>query len=295
MKKIKIDLKIGFEDLEIGARDAVATQYLGRYKSVFKGRGLEFDSYRDFTPSDDASLIDWKATAKAGHLMIKQYVEERNLNVYFLIDISNSMILSSQSILKCEYAAELVSSLAFNILLSEDNVGYALFNDKILESRPFNRGMEAYSELIETLAKSTNYGGDFNLNHAVDYITENIPQGSVVLLVSDFIGLGHGWEAAIKLAAHKFSLVGIGIRDPLDRTIPEGVGQIAVTDPFSNETMLIDPNVVKPYYEKEVKMHEELIRSVFLDNGAEIAFLQTDEGFIGKIIELFRQRDAKWK
>ena len=295
MKRIKIDLKIGFEDLAIGARDTVTTQYLGKYKSVFKGRGLEFDSYRDFTPDDDASLIDWKASAKGGHLMIKQYVEERNLNVFFLMDVSNSMILSSQPILKCEYAAELISSLAFSVLNSGDNVGYALFNDRVIEYRPFTRGMETYSELIETLSKSTNYGGGFNLHLAVEHMIEFIPQGSVVFLITDFIGLNHGWENAIRLAAHKFSLIGIGIRDPIDRRIPEGVGQIAVADPFSEETMLIDPNMIKPYYEKDVQMYEELVSSVFLDNGAELVFLETHEDFIGKIMELFKQREAKWK
>ncbi|MBS3135937.1 DUF58 domain-containing protein [Candidatus Woesearchaeota archaeon] len=293
MKRLNIDLKIGFESLNISARDIVTTQFLGNYKSVFRGRGLEFDSYRQYYQDDDASSIDWKASARANTLLVKQYVEERNLNVFFLIDVSNTMILSSQPKLKCEYAAEIVSSLSYTILRSGDNVGYALFNDKIVNYAPPVKGLNVHQQLIDVLTQSSNYGGEYNLSKAITFAAENLSKGTIVIIVSDFIGTID--SDSFRLLADKFSVLGMMVRDPIDRSIPEGMGQLAVADPFSNDTMLVDPNILKPYYEEEVKKNEEYVRSLFMENGSDFIILQTDSDFIGKIIELFRMRQMKWR
>lgn len=295
MKRIKFDLNIALGSLELGARDAVTSKYIGRYKSVFKGRGVEFDSYRAYSPDDDAAMIDWKASARADQLMIKQYTEERNLDVFFLIDISNTMLISSQPKLKCEYAAELISSLGYNILESGDNLGYALFNERITQFSPPKKGLSSFPEFIDVLSQADNYGGGCNIKLALDFALESINEGSLVIIVSDFIGLTTGWERSIEHAASKFNLMGIMINDPIERKIPEGQGQMAIEDPLSGKRMLIEPNIIKPFFEVEVKRIEHTIRSVFMDHGADFTLLQTDTDFIGKIIELFQARMAKWK
>ncbi len=295
MKRIKLDLKIGFESLDIAAKDEVTTQHLGKYKSIFKGRGLEFDSYRKYSPDDDASLIDQLASARAGELMVRQYVEERNLDVFFLIDVSNTMILTSQPKLKCEYAAELVSALAYTIIKSDDNIGFGFFNSRLLDFVPPKKGFQSHSLLLDNLTKVNTYGGDFNLKSAVESLLGLLNKGTLLIIVSDFIGLKPGWEEIIRLASSKFSLIGIMVRDPIDRSIPAGMGQIAIADPLSNQSLLIDPNVIKSYYEEEVKREEDRILSIFTETGADFLVLQTDEPFVEKIIGLFRMRQAKWR
>lgn len=295
MKKLKIDLKIGFESLDIGARDPIAGTYLGRYKSVFKGRGLEFDSYRQYGPDDDAALIDWKASARSDKLLVKEFTEERNMTVFFLIDASNTMIIGSQPKLKCEYAAELAASLGYHILNSGDNLGYALFNEKIVSFRPPERSLSTHAELIDTLSDAQNYGGNYDLKPVIDFLLELLPEKSLVIIISDFIGLIEGWEEAVKQAASKFSLIGIMIRDPIDRSIPAGLGQLAIADPLGSSTLIIDPNTIKPFYDEEARREEEHIKSVFLDNGSDFTILQTDKDFIGSVIELFESRGEKWR
>lgn len=295
MRRIKIDLKIGFESLDIDARDEVTSNYLGRYKSIFKGKGLEFDSYRQFAPDDDASMIDRLASARAGTHMVRQFVEERNLNVFFLIDVSNTMILGSEPKLKCEYAAELISSLSYTILHAGDNIGFAMFNDDVIDYILPKKGISIHSQLLDRLTQAANYGGGYNLTKGVNFALEALEKGTLFIIVSDFIGLYKGWEEAIKLASSKFSVIGLMVRDPIDRSIPLGTGQIAISDPLTDEKMLIDPNLIKPYYEQEVKRMEGYITSVFRDNGCDLLLLQTDKPFIGKIIELFKMRQRKWK
>jgi len=296
MKKIKIDLKIGFASLDIGAREDVTTQYLGSYKSVFKGRGLEFDSYRKFSPdNDDAAMIDTLASARAGSLMVRQFVEERNMDVFFLIDASNTMILSSQPKLKCEYAAELASSLSLTILKSDDNVGYALFNEKVIEFSPSGKGLNVHSRFINTLTQANNYGGGYNLKGALDSVAEYLKEGSLLIIISDFIGLQKGWEESIKMASSKYSVIGIMVRDPIDRKIPEGMGQISIADPMSGQSLIVESSSIRPFFEADVKREENHINSVFMDNGSDFLILQTNESFIGKIIELFKMREIKWR
>ena len=295
MKKLKIDLKMGFESLEIASREDVTTQYLGRYKSVFKGKGLEFDSYRDYSAEDDAAEIDWKASSRADKLLVKNYVEERNISVFILMDVSNTMLLSSQPKLKCEYAAELASALGYSIVKSGDCLGFATASDKLSEFTPPKLGFDSHSRLLNVLSNPSSYGGDLNIKNALDSLLGYLNQGSLVIIISDFIGLKPGWEESIKLAASKFSLIGLMVRDPIDREISPGTGQLAIADPGSDETLLIEPNIIKPYYQAEVKKEEEHISSVFMDNGADFLSLLTTENFIGKIIELFKMREEKWR
>ena len=87
------------------AKKFVNSGFLGSYTSFFRGRGLEFENYRSYTESDDASFIDWKASLRSNNLLVKEYVEERALNVFLLIDVSSKMFFSSTQKLKNEYAA----------------------------------------------------------------------------------------------------------------------------------------------------------------------------------------------
>jgi len=295
MKRINIDLKLAFGALDLTAKDKVTTKYLGQYKSIFKGRGLEFESYRPFTMDDDASMIDRLASERAGSLVVRQYSEERNMDVFFLIDSSNTMILSSQPKLKCEYAAEFVAALAHTIIQSDDNVGFAMFNDKVsIFSEPM-KGPTMYSRLVETLSEADLYGGGCNIKNALEFVLGFLKQGSLLILVTDFIGLDNKWEELIRSVAGKFSLIGVMIRDPVDRQIPPGMGQIALADPLTNQNILIDPNVIKPYFDKAVKDYEDAMRHVFKDSGSDFIILQTDEPFVGKVIDLFKQRGSRWR
>ena len=128
-KQLRIDPSIVVKRLKILTNNIVNSQLVGNYRSVFKGRGLEFEGYRHYTPDDDASSIDWKASVRSKEMLVKQLIDERNVSVFFLIDVSSSMVYSTTDKLKVEYMAELVATLSYVILSAGDSVGFALFID----------------------------------------------------------------------------------------------------------------------------------------------------------------------
>ena len=102
------------------------------YKLLPRGKGLEFDGYRVFSSDEDASLIDWKASARSTNLLARQYIEERNMDVVFVFDIGENMIFGSQEKLKCEYAAEMAAAFSHSLLNVNDKVGFILFNNDLV-------------------------------------------------------------------------------------------------------------------------------------------------------------------
>ena len=121
------------------------------YRSLFRGKGLEFESYRNFQPDDDASMIDWKASLRGDKLLAKKYIEERDLNVYFLVDVSNSVLFGSGEKLKAEFAAECCAALGHLIHDLGDNIGLIMFNDKIQKYIPAGSGRNQFNLIFKTL------------------------------------------------------------------------------------------------------------------------------------------------
>src|SRR6266849_6576133 len=121
----------GMRQLEIRTRRMVNDSLAGSYHSVFKGRGMDFDEVREYTPGDEVRTIDWNVTARAGRPFIKKFVEERELKLMLLVDVSASGDFGSGAQSKREMAAELASVLAFSAVRNSDKVGLILFTDKV--------------------------------------------------------------------------------------------------------------------------------------------------------------------
>ena len=289
-KELKLDLSEGIKRLKILTTQIVNTKFVGGYKSVFKGRGLEFEDYRPYTPNDDASLIDWKASIRSNKLFIREFVEERNLNVFFLIDVSSSMVYGSIDKLKIEYVGEIAAALSFVVLNAGDSIGFALFSDRIVKYVPPAIGFVQYHNLVSTLVNPNYYGGKYDLNEALKFTLSALKEASIVMVISDFIGLKNDWERYIKMIAKKFDLIGIMIRDPRDKTLPECNSQVILEDPFSNKQILVRPETIEEDYRKYVVRQEQLVKNVFLKAGANFLDLTTNQDFIRPITSLFIRR-----
>lgn len=295
-KRLKVDLYSSMKKLEIVIKGLVGTKMMGGYRSLFKGKGLEFEDYRVYTPGDDASLIDWKATARSDEILIKEFKEERNVEVFFLIDVSSSMIFGSTQKIKIEYVAELTAALAYAILNVGDRVGFALFTDKIVKRVPAMGGERQFYVLGKTLLDPDVYGGNFDFNEAVRFLLSYLKETSVVIIISDFIGLkNHDWVKNLRVLSKKIDTIALMVRDPRDRVIPSDVGQVVVSDPYSKKELIIDTSLVAYRYEKEVKLQEKQLRENFRKTEAELIEITTDKSFVRPIIELFKKREMRWR
>ncbi len=292
MKKT-INIPYAIKQLEIVTKNLVTTKLIGDYKSIFKGRGLEFDSYREYTEQDDSSLIDWKASSRVNKLLVKQFVEERNLDVFFLVDTSSTMLFGSTEKLKIEYATELVASLSYIILRSGDKVGLAIFNNNIVKLLPLQQGNKQFFIISNTLVNQSFYGGPYNISNAIKFLMKYLKKGTMLIIVSDFLGLEDNWQNSIKNAAQKFDVISMMIRDPRDRSLPPNY-KVVLEDPYSDSRIIIDSNKIRQQYQSYVNQEETNIKKSFLNSRADFLLLSTDQSFFEPLLHFFRERQRRW-
>jgi len=294
MGRLRIDLDYNVKRLEIATKELVTSRFLGNYKSAFKGQGFEFEDYRDYTSTDDASRIDWKASKKSRKLLIKEFVEERSLAIFFLIDASATMQFGSTQKLKSEYAAELISSIAFTTLNAGDHVGFVLFNENPVKYLPIAGGKQQFYFLLNSLADPRNYSGVFNFSKAIKFLSAHIKEKALVLVVSDFIMPENNWESDFKTIAKKYDIIGFMVRDPRDMALPKENIQVLVSDYNSRDQLFLNVKGIREEYEHETKKEVNKFENSFVDNGADFLQLITNEPFLRPLISLFNQRRRKW-
>ncbi|MGB9749146.1 MAG: DUF58 domain-containing protein [Candidatus Woesearchaeota archaeon] len=296
MYEFNVNLKPLLKQMEIfSKKDIAGGGFAGGYTSVFKGRGLEFEGYREYTPNDDASLIDWKASLRSNELLIKEFAEERNVNVVFAFDVSSSMSYASTKKLKNEYAIELIASIAFSILRAGDSIGLLMFSDRVKYYLKPALGHKQYYVIIKALLNPKLYEGDFELSKALSFLTTNLKKGSIVILVSDFIGLKSGWQNVLDVAVKKFDFIGIMVRDPVDNELPVKVGPVVISDPFSDDELLVDPDFIKQKYDNYTRNQRAAVKEEFLKRRCGFIELRTDKPFEDEILKFFKQRAKQWR
>ncbi len=292
---LNVNIPEAIRRFEIAIRKIVFTRVIGHYRSIFRGKGLEFDRYSPYTSMDDASRIDWKASARANELLMKEYVEERDLQIFFLVDVSNSMVFGSTAKLKNEYSVEVAAALANYIIKEGDRVGFALFNDKIVKEKMPAAGSRQLHLLTRTLLDPDVYGGNYDLDYALRALISHLSESiALVIIFSDFIGQ-RNWARSLKILSQKFEVIGIMISDPRDRNLPAISEEIVLEDPYSGKTLLVDPSLIKDVYEKYAKAQEEQIQEMFLQAKSDFVIIPTEKSFVGPLVDFFKQRARKWR
>lgn len=261
------------------------------YRSIFRGRGLEFDSYRTFSPDDDADMIDWKASLRSNDLLAKKYVEERDLSVYFLVDVSGSMLFGSGEKLKAEYCAEIVASLSHLVISSGDRAGLVLFNDKVVKVVHPNSNKNQFFLLTKFLSNPEFYGGDFDLNSSIEYVlkTVNSPY-TIFILVSDFLRVRKNALRNLRLLGSRFETMAIVLRDPFDEELPNTKYQFAIQDPVSGRQMILDPAISGIQYKREVARQKAMLKDFFKKSQIDFLDVKTDKRFAVMLSSFLRNR-----
>ena len=264
------------------------------YKIIFRGKGLEFESYREYAPEDEAYNIDWKASARSNKLLVKQYIEERDLKIVFVIDISENMVFGSTEKLKCEYAAELSAALANLIIESDDGIGFVFFNDKVVKSVMPKKGKKQLRLFIESLSDPEVYEGISDPKKALDSLLDSLGSSiNAIILISDFIKVKKDISKTLSLLSSRFETIAIMIKDPLDKTLPNVKGEVVIQDPLTKEQIIIDPNVARKEYEKNAKEQEEMTKKMLTDYGIDLLELTTNKPFTPYLAEFLKERLQK--
>ncbi len=292
IKELDLDLKPLLKDQDIRAKRNVLSRVLeGSWTALLKGRGMEFAGFRQYTYGDDASRIDWSATLRAKEVLVREFEEYKTVNVFFLLDVSDSMLFTSQEKLKCEYAAELLFNLATAISDAGNSVGYALFADRILAKQFPGLGREVIYRMVQDLQDGRNYGGRSDFKQAMSLVNSLLGQKSLIVLISDFIALPEGWERYVQMFSVRYDLIGIMVRDPHDFRLPREGLQVVVRDPQEpGEGLLVDLQEYARLYEEEVAREEARIASVFEKARANFLKIETGQEPFDALIRFFRRR-----
>jgi uncharacterized protein (DUF58 family) len=295
INELHLDLTPKLKKLDVNSRrDVLAMSMQGDWSTTFKGRGIEFAGFRSYQYGDDASLIDWKASLRAKETLIREFEEYKNFTIFFLLDVSDSMLFSSHEKLKCEYAAEVVYTLADAMNKAGDSVGMAMFNTTFVNKIAPFIGMEVLNNMKINLLNKNNYGGGFDLKKVLLMTRSFIGSRAVIVIVSDFIGMPEGWEKYIEMMSQEFELVAVMVRDPRDREIPDDIGQLMLKDPYTGENIYVDTRVVSELYKKEVISQEQYIKYIFRRSRGDFVLLTTDnEDYIRTLTSFFQTRSKR--
>ena len=201
---------------------------------MFKGRGIEFDEVREYTLSDDVRDIDWNVTARMGTPYIKKYVEERELNVMLLVDVSASGTFGSGDITKKEQAVETAALLAFSAIRNNDRVGLLMFTDKTELYLPPRSGRGHGLRLIRELLAFEPENKRTDINAALRDMTQTLKKKAVIFLISDLIN-DEDIEQNLKILNRRHDVISVRILDPLEREWPKSAG-IMFEDAETGET-----------------------------------------------------------
>ena len=223
--------------LEITTRKAVTATFAGRYTSAFKGRGMEFDEVREYQSGDDVRSIDWNVSARTGRLHTKRYVEERELTILLLVDLSASGSFGSGQRSKNEVAAEICALLAFTAIRSNDRVGLLIFTDRVEKLIAPRKGSRHALRLIRDVLAFSPGRAPTNLSAALQALSAVLKRRAVVFLVSDF--QDRGYEALLKTAGRRHDLIAVLLADPREQRLPD-VGLIELEDAETGQRVLVD-------------------------------------------------------
>ncbi len=297
MRQLYINIKPALKAFEITSKTVLGTELLGNYPSLFRGGGLEFAGFAKYTPMEDVRRIDWIASLRTRSLLMKEYVEERSLNVFFLIGSTASMLYTSKTQLKAEYAGELISSLAYIMMEENDLVGYVMFNKDIKSMAIPNCSMTQFYSLVKDISNKDYYSERCNLKKALDYAFDTLKPKTTLFIISDFINLTKGWEEALKRASTKYEIIGIMVRDPTDFVLPfSRTEEVMLRSPSSKRIRNVRLNPVREKYKEYVNKKTEYIKKVFRESNADILILITDKSFVSPVLNFFAMRKHKrWK
>ncbi len=284
MEDIKEILK-DLRRLEIYTNKLVEEQMGGVYHSVFKGKGIEFYEVREWQEGDDIRTIDWNVTARMGYPYIKTYLEERELNVYLLIDLSASQNWGSSEKSKRTVATQISALIGFSAIKNNDNVGLILFTNKIEKHIPPKKGKDHIMHILREILSLKPKNKETNIKNCLDYFGRISPKKSIVFLISDF--LDKNFEKPLKILSKKHDLISIQILD--EREIkPNFNFFIEGEDIEKGETFYLDfqSKKVLDFYEKKLRDFQEKLEKFF--QSAQIDFLKIytkDEPF--KVLDSF--------
>jgi uncharacterized protein (DUF58 family) len=264
----------------------------GHYTSAFKGMGIEFDEVRAYTPGDDVRAIDWNVTARTGIPYIKRYIEERELTIMLLVDLSASERFGTVNSLKSDLAAEISALLAFLAIQNNDKVGLLIFSDRAEHFIPPQKGRHHVLRVIREILNYQPTGTKTNISAALEYTNRILKHRSVIFLLSDF--LDSEFEKPLQHLSRYHDLIAININDPREFEMPS-MGLVELEDRETGDRITLDTSdpVIRNSIKTEAMKREIAIDKLFKHNKIDRIEISTDRSYVEPLQKFFRKRERR--
>jgi uncharacterized protein (DUF58 family) len=278
--------------LELRTRRLVESSFAGQYQSVFKGRGMNFEEVRPYTPGDEIRAIDWNVTARTGEPYIKKFTEEREMTVMIMLDVSASGDFGSVRESKREMAAEVASILAFSAIHNNDKVGLLLFSDRVELFIPPKKGRLHILRLIREMLFFSPKGRGTDLAGALEYMNKVITRRAVVFVISDF--LTGDFTRPLTVSAKRHDMVALNVVDPAEEALPD-VGVILLEDPETGEQIEVDTSRrdITGNYARLAGERAKELGTLFGSRGVDMVQLRTDRDYLPVLRSFFDRRGRR--
>ena len=278
--------------LELKTRGLVEAAFAGQYRSVFKGRGMNFEEVREYQPGDEVRTIDWNVTARLGHPYVKKFTEEREMTVMLVVDVSASGAFGSVELSKRELAAEVACVLAFSAIRNNDKVGLMLFSDHVELFIPPKKGRIHTLRLIREILFFAPKGQGTAPAQALHYLNRVLTRKAVVFLLSDF--QTPPFERELGITSRRHDLIALPVLDPRESALPDA-GIVVFEDAESGEQIEVDTGdaSVRAAYAHLVTRRREAWDRTFRRKRIDSIALTTDEDYLPALREFFRTRERR--
>jgi len=303
--------------IEIRTNRLVTETLAGQYHSVFKGQGMNFDEVREYQPGDDVRSIDWNVTARMNHPFIKKFVEERELTVMLVVDVSGSGLFGSREQSKRELAAEIASVLAFSAIRNNDKVGLLLFTDEVEQFIPPRKGRGHVLRVIREVLYFEPKRRGTDLAHALEFMGRVLPHKAIVVVISDFIfpdGVASAVsgrlsredarrytgvlppmiQTALRQANRRHDVVAVHVTDRYELELP-ALGRLILEDAETGE--IVELNTAHAasrdaFALRQERQYAEVARQL-RSSGIDSIQLHTDEPYAAALGRFFESREKR--
>ena len=268
----------------------------GDYRGLFYGPSLDLAEVREYQPGDEIRRIDWNVTARMNRLFVRQYLEEREITAWLLVDLSPSMAFGTRRRLKRELAVEFAGVASYVIARHGDKVGVITFPGRGLPAVPARTGRRHALRIVHMLQDAQTMGeGPTDLAAALRGAAGVLKRRHLVFVVSDFIA-PPGWEGPLRDLGRRHDVIGVWVRDPAEEVLPD-VGMVPVRDPETGAHCWIDTSDsrVRAAYERLVAERRTRVAAAFRMARTDPLELSTAESLVEPLVRfVVRRRRRPW-
>jgi len=275
--------------IEITTNRLATEQLAGSYTSVFKGQGLAFREVREYQPGDDVRTIDWNVSARMSSTYVKVFVEEREMTMMLVVDLSASQRFGTHTSSKARLAAEVAAVCAFSAIKHNDRVGLILSTDQIEKLVPAKKGEKHVMRVVREILGRVPERTGTDLRVALETLHSVARRRSVAFVLSDFFT--SGYDRALSLAAARHDIIPVMLVDPRDEELPD-VGLSSFEDFETGESVIVDTSspLVRAHYAKQMRgIRAEQVK-LFTKLGLDYCVVRTDQPYIKPLRDLFARR-----